>query len=451
MKKLHKLLLISYIGTFIITLLIAIFVFLMIFVFAYIDEFVGKNFGVGTILELFFYFSLNTIPRALPLAFLLSSIMVIGNMAEHLEIAAMKSSGISFSKITQPLFIFTIAAGIFLFLFSNFALPSNNLRLQTLLMSIRSTKPALMFKPGVFNNELKGFSMRIGDVGKDGKSISDVLMYDHTGGHGNTTVLYADSGKISELNKEGLLYFTLFKGSSYKEITDSNGVTENNDFIRDRFEQKTFRFDLSEFMMKNVNEDNYKNDYAVLNLWQMDAFIDSLKLEDAKMEKELVQLQKEKKNAEKSKDTQFTRESKEGGIFYVKHFKDKEEYLFHKLDINENIILKYTVEWHKRLVDSFACFVLFFIGAPLGYIIKKGGLGMPLVVSTLLYIVYHTLSITGEKLAEDGSMEPYQGIWMSTLILFPIGLFLFNRASKDAIAFDGNLFYSIKQIFTRKK
>jgi len=451
MKKLYKLILLSYSGTFIITLFIAIFVFLMIFVFAYIDEFVGKNFGMGTLMQLFFYFSLNTIPRALPLAFLLSSIMVIGNMAEHLEIAAMKSSGISFSKITRPLFVFTITAGIFLFLFSNFILPANNLKLQTLLMSIRSTKPALMFKPGVFNNELKGFSMRMGKIGKDGKTIEDVLMYDHTSPNGNTTVLYADSGRISELNKEGLLFFTLYRGSGYKEMTDSNGVMENNDFIRDNFEEKTFRFDLSEFMMKNVNEDNFKKDYDVLSLWGINSFIDSLRVEDAKMEKSIEALNKKNVTKKDTASAEYTRENKANGIFYVKHFKDQREYYQHKLDVNEDIILKYTVEWHKRVAASFACLILFFIGAPLGYIIKKGGLGMPLVVSTLLYIAYHTLSITGEKLAEDGSIEPYQGIWLASAVLFPIGLFLFNRASKDAIAFDGSFFYAVKMFFKRKK
>lgn len=450
MKKLYKLILFSYSGTFIITFFIAIFVFLMIFVFAYIDEFVGKNFGMSTLFRLFFYFSLNTIPRALPLAFLLSSIMVIGNMAEHLEIAAMKSSGISFSKITRPLFVFTISAGVFLFFFSNYVLPANNLKLQTLLMSIRSTKPALMFKPGVFNNDLKGFSMRIGHIGKDGKTIEDILMYDHTNTNGNTTVLYADSGKISELNKEGLLFFTLYRGSSYKEMTDSNGVLQNNNFIRDRFESKTFRFDLSEFMMKNVNEDNYKKDYDVLSLNGMNKFMDSLETENIKMKASIAQLNKIKGGMKDSANG-LVRENNDNGIFYKKHFKDKREYYTHRIGVNEDIILKYTVEWHKRIVASFACLVLFFIGAPLGYIIKKGGLGMPLVVSTLLYIAYHTLSITGEKLAEDGSIEPYQGIWMSTLILFPIGLFLFNRASKDAIAFDGTFFYNVKQFFKRKK
>jgi len=329
-------------------------------------------------------------------------------------------------------------------------LPANNLKLQTLLMSIRSTKPALMFKPGVFNNDLKGFSMRIGHIEKDGKTIEDILMYDHTNANGNTTVLYADSGKISELNKEGLLFFTLYRGSSYKEMTDSNGILQNNNFIRDRFESKTFRFDLSEFMMKNVNEDNYKKDYDVLSLNGMNKFMDSLEMENVKMKASIAQLNKIKGSIKDSAKG-LVRENKENGIFYTKHFKDKREYYTHRIGVNEDIILKYTVEWHKRIAASFACLVLFFIGAPLGYIIKKGGLGMPLVVSTLLYIAYHTLSITGEKLAEDGSIEPYQGIWMATLILFPLGLYLFNRASKDAIAFDGTFFYNVKQFFVRRK
>lgn len=436
MKKLFRFIFLSYIGTFLITFCIAVFIFLMNFIFVYIDDFIGKNFGITTILKLFYYFSLNTVPRALPLSILLSSIMVIGNLSEHFEISAMKSAGISFSKITRPIYIFTIFAILFVFLFSNFVLPNNNLKLQTLLMSIRSTKPALLFKPGVFNNEIGGYSMRFGKIENDGKSIEDILMYDHSNFNGNTTVVYAERGKINELNQTGELIFTLYNGSSYKEITDSNEVMENHDFIREIFEERTFRFDLKEFSFRNLNEGKYKTDYDVLNIWQMQSFIDSVKKENLIKTKKLNSLKELQSQKDEIVILNTTNDSVATQPFSSKNIKDEIEYLTSKIETSEYVILKYTIEWHKRMASSFACLILFLIGAPLGYIIKKGGLGMPIVVSVILYILYHTISITGEKLAEDGSLSSFQGVWLSTIIILPIGIFLFYKAAKDRIEFN---------------
>jgi lipopolysaccharide export system permease protein len=396
MKKLYRFIFLSYLPSFIITFFIAVFVFLMIFIFVYIDEFVGKNLGAFTLSKLFFYFSLNTIPRALPLAILLSSIMAIGNMSEHFEVTAMKSAGISFYKITRPLLVFSVLMALFLFSFSNFMLPFINLKMETLLTGIRSSKPALMFKEGSFNNDLRGYSIRIGKIAKDGESFSDILIYDHSEGQGNTTVLAAKSGNFSKIGENGVLLFSLKDGYSYKEVTDSDGVVENNDLIRDHFQERTIRYDLSDFGLKSANKSSFKNDYSMLSLWQINTFIDSLAIYNKGLRGEL--------HKESVKNT---------------------------VEINEDIILKYTIEWHSRIAIAFSCLLLFLIGAPMGYIIKKGGLGMPIVVSVVLYIVYHTLTITGEKLAEDGTLEPWEGVWMATMIILPVGLLLFYKSARD--------------------
>lgn len=414
MKKIYRLIFLNYIGSFLITFFISVFVFLMIFIFVYIDEFVGKDLGTFTLLKLFFYFSLNTITKALPLAILLSSIMAIGNMSEHLEVTAMKSAGISFYKLTRPLLVFCVACGIFLFSFSNFMLPFINLKMETLLRSVRSSKPSLLFKEGIFNNHLRGYSIRIGKIENEGMLFRDVMIYDHSEGHGNTTVLSAKTGTIEKIKEDGVLIFTLKDGNSYKEITDSSGTLENNDFIRDHFEERMIRFDLTEFSMKNPNQSSFRNDYSMLNMSQINSFIDSLEKENVSLAKDI--------HRESVKNT---------------------------LEINQSIVLMYRIEWHKRIAIAFSCLLLFLIGAPMGNIIRKGGLGMPIVVCMVLYILYHTLSITGEKLAEDESMQPWQGIWMPTMILLPFAIVLFYRSARDRIEFDLDLKGRIKRMIRK--
>ena len=197
-KTLYKFILKSYIGPFVMTFFIAMFVFFMMFIFTYIDDFVGKGIGAGILSELFFYFSLTTIPMALPLAILLSSLMTFGNLGEHFELTAMKSSGLSLQKIMTPLIGTTIVLSILAFYFSNNILPYTHLKAGALLYDVRSSKPALMFKDGIFNNSLTGFSIRVGKKERDGKTLRDVLIYDHREMHGNNVVLSAKYGEMKE-------------------------------------------------------------------------------------------------------------------------------------------------------------------------------------------------------------------------------------------------------------
>ncbi|MDQ3046007.1 MAG: LptF/LptG family permease [Bacteroidota bacterium] len=435
MKKIYRLVLINFIGSFTVTFFIAIFVFLMFFVFAYIDEFVGKNIGVLPLVKLFFYFSLNTIPRALPLAILLASLMTLGNMTEHYEVSAMKSAGISFTKLSSPLLIFSILMSAFLFSFSNYTLPYTNLKMQSLLMSIRSSKPALLFKEGAFNNELRGFSIRIEKMDEGGKSFRDILIYDHSSSEGNTTVLHAERGEILEMGEKGQLIFRLYKGNSYKEISDSGEVSANNNLVRDSFEERIIRFNVSDFMMKSVDENGLRKDYAMLNLEQLQVFIDSLKtnilLNKEVIREQKIALDKIKKDTLNVSPQEFSN-ILDTAVARSRNIKLTLSEAEEQVEVDESYIVKYTVEWHKRLAFPFACIVMFLIGAPLGYIVKKGGLGMPVVISVVLFIIFHTLSIAGEKLAEDEMIPEWQGIWLAVMILLPISLFIFYKASRDS-------------------
>ncbi len=473
MKTLHKFILKSYVGPFVMTFFIAMFVFFMMFIFKYIDDFVGKGLSFKILSELFFYFSLTTVPMALPLAILLSSLMTFGNLGEHFELTAMKSAGLSLQKIMTPLIFTTIIISLCAFYFSNNILPFTNLKAGSLLYDVRQSKPALLFKEGIFNNNLDGFSIRVGKKDKDGKTLREILIYDHRAMQGNNIVLAAKSGKMEETPDKMFLILTLKDGVSYKEVADNPKDIETRPLVRDKFEERIIHFDLSEFKMSRTNEDLFKNNFQMLNISQLRVAVDSfeLKIEKRKVDftKQLKQSYYAKSNAllasldstksSISDTNSFSKliKSRQLGIIenatnIARSAKAYSESIIYEMESDDNSKLRCLVEWHRKFTLSIACMVLFFIGAPLGAIIRKGGLGMPVVISVVFFIIFHILSITGEKLAKEGEIPVYQGMWLATAILFPIGVFLTIKATSDSSLFDASAYIEpIKNFFTRKK
>lgn len=472
MKTLYKFILKSYIGPFIMTFFIAMFVFFMMFIFKYIDDFVGKGIDASILAELFFYFSLTTIPMALPLAILLSSLMTFGNLGEHFELTAMKSSGLSLQKVMSPLIFTTLCLSIAAFYFSNNILPYTNLKAGSLLYDVRESKPALLFKEGVFNNSIQGFSIRVDKKEKDGKTLGDIMIYDHRDMKGNTTVLSAKWGKMEETADKMFLVLSLKDGVSYKDMNDNPKDAETHPMIRDKFEERVIRFDLSAFKMNRTNEDLFKSNYQMMTLSQLTKVADSLKI---KNEKRRTEFGKHLINSYYSKSTKYIKQvdsnkieikSKdyfaalpkgqklsviEAATNMVRNAKGSAEGMDMDILSEEYSIFRCNVEWHRKFTLSIACLVLFFIGAPLGAIIRKGGLGMPVVVSVFFFITFHILSITGEKLAKEGEVLPYQGMWMATAILLPIGIFLTIKATSDSTLFDMNAYIDpVKKLFRKK-
>ncbi len=472
MKTLYKFILKSYIGPFIMTFFIAMFVFFMMFIFKYIDDFVGKGIDAGILAELFFYFSLTTIPMALPLAILLSSLMTFGNLGEHFELTAMKSSGLSLQKVMSPLIGTTLCLSIGAFYFSNNILPYTNLKAGSLLYDVRESKPALLFKEGVFNNSIQGFSIRVDKKEKDGKTLGDIMIYDHRDMKGNTTVLSAKWGKMEETADKMFLVLSLKDGVSYKEMNDNPKDAQTHPMVRDKFEERIIRFDLSEFKMNRTNEDLFKSNYQMMTLSQLNTVSDSLK---RKNEKRKMEFGKHILNSYYSKSNKYMNQmdsskidikSKdyfaalpkaqklnviEAATNMVRNAKASAEGMDSEIVGEEYSIFRCNVEWHRKFTLSIACLVLFFIGAPLGAIIRKGGLGMPVVVSVVFFITFHILSITGEKLAKEGEVLPYQGMWMATAILLPIGIFLTIKATSDSTLFDMNAYIDpVKKLFKKK-
>lgn len=445
----------------------------MMFIFKYIDDFVGKGIDASILAELFFYFSLTTIPMALPLAILLSSLMTFGNLGEHFELTAMKSSGLSLQKVMSPLIFTTIGLSIAAFYFSNNVLPYTNLKAGALLYDVRESKPALLFKEGVFNNSIQGFSIRVDKKEKDGKTLGDIMIYDHRDMKGNTTVLSAKWGRMEETADRMFLVLSLKDGVSYKEMNDNPKDVETRPLVRDKFEERVIRFDLSEFKMNRTNEDLFKSNYQMMTLGQLSRVADSLKI---KNEIRRNDFGKHLKNSYYSNSTRFMNQldsnkiqAKSENFFsklskpqklsiieaatnMVRNAKSSAEGIDSDIISEEYSIFRCNVEWHRKFTLSIACLVLFFIGAPLGAIIRKGGLGMPVVVSVVFFITFHILSITGEKLAKQGELEPYLGMWMATAILLPVGIFLTIKATSDSTLFDVNAYLEpIKKLFRRKK
>lgn len=473
MKTLYKFILKSYVGPFVMTFFIAMFVFFMMFIFKYIDDFVGKGLGAGILSELFFYFSLTTIPMALPLAILLSSLMTFGNLGEHFELTAMKSSGLSLQKIMTPLIVTTFCISLAAFYFSNNILPYTNLKAGALLYDVRQSKPALLFKEGIFNNSLDGFSIRIGKKDREGDTLRNILIYDHRAMQGNNIVLAAQSGTMKETPDKMFLVVHLKDGVSYKEINDNPKDLQTRPLVRDKFQERVINFDLSEFKMSRTNEDLFKNNYQMLDLSQLNDAVDSLEI---KNEDRMTNFNKQMKMSYYSRTsafmagqdtapksvphtisfTKFSRTQQlaiiENAANTARSAKAYSESVLNECNADEYSRLKYEIEWHRKFTLSIACIVLFFIGAPLGSIIRKGGLGMPVVISVVFFIIFHILSITGEKLAKEGEIPVYQGMWLATAILFPIGVFLTFKATSDSSLFDVNAYIEpVKKLFNRNK
>lgn len=474
-KKINLYVLKSYLGPFVLTFFIALFILLMQFLWKYIDDLVGKGLETALIVRLMFYASATFVPLALPLAILLSSLMTFGNLGEHYELVAMKASGISVWKIMRPLVYLSLTISLLAFLFSNNVLPVANLKFQSLLYDIRQQKLAFNIKPGEFYNGIDNFVIRVGEKGKDGRTIYNVKIYDHTDRMGNIKVTTAKSGIMELSPDQKFIIFTLFDGYNYKDIITTRNFRENRPFERSSFKEQRLKFDLTEFDLTRTKEEFFKNHYSMLTTRQLEQFIDSLdnryrersakfsdgfyyryqnlatldtssrpkttsRPYDKKMADEILTDSLHRVSLKTPLILNFTPGDQfnvlEMAITSAKNNKDNLGFNKKELDLQAENIRKHEIAWHKKFTLSIACLILFFIGAPMGAIIRKGGLGLPVVIAVFFFVLYHITSITGEKSAKTGDMDMVLGVWLSSLILFPIGLFLTFKSTTDAPLLD---------------
>ena len=483
MKKLYRYIVSSFIGTFLFTFFIVLFILDMQFLWLYVDDLVGKGLELKILAELFFHMSITFIPMALPLALLLASLMCFGNFGEHYELVAMKASGISMWKVMRPLVIFSVLLSGLAFFISNSLIPVANLRGQTLLFDVRRQKLAFNIKEGVFYRDLDNYVIYVERKGADGSSIYGVKIYDHTDRMGNTKIISADSGMMSMSPNQRNIIFTLYDGYNYTDVTTGDNYKQTRPFERMSFKQEQLKFSLKDFDMTRSSEDMYKSSQQMMNIRQLNTALDSLERRYDKKQDAFTQgfsrrwanyasIGDERLLAEQRSQIHDTVPDTIMTLQWplIEQYPDsiantlltmaigttnnaKENAAFNKIDLrnqNENI-MKHKKERYKKFTLSIACLIFFFIGAPLGSIIRKGGLGMPVVVSVLFFVVYHVISTIGERMAVFGGLNMFLGVWISSLVLLPVGLFLTFKATTDAALFDGDSWKKFFQRLFKKK
>jgi lipopolysaccharide export system permease protein len=579
MKKLDKLILGSFLGPFLLTFLVVDFILLTVNMLKYFDEIFGKGLGFWIYMELISYFVISISPMALPLAVLLSSLMTFGNLGEHFELTAIKSSGISLLRAMRPIGVFVIALTFLAYLSNNYLVPKVNLKTFSLLYDMRMKSPSLDIKAGVFYDGIPGYSIKVNEkVGEFG--LKDILIYNHSEGmQGNLDVTLADSGVMQPFFNENYMRLALYKGQNYKEDRATRGISEKPvEFSRTNFDENTIIFNLNSFQLNRTNEDAWSTNRSIKNIPEIKVGLDSIvtlvndqkfqnyqtaesiypfftrgrklsppqEILDRKALDDTLRVEKFRKeqskkdsldliaNESKSDSSKLLVENPEARNLALKSdtligkptavamtsIPARSDSLFKKkllradrkaviidtskedssrndgpgvvinkiprtepLSLAEKFVIdsiinergyisnaltmalnnsrslkntfdvkklqienhdreyrRYEIAWFQKYTQAIACFVMFMIGAPLGAIIKKGGLGMPVLISIIFFIIYYMLTISGEKWAKEGVVDTLFGTAFSNLCLIPFGLFFLRQARKDARLFEPDFY-----------
>ncbi|GAB2537331.1 LptF/LptG family permease [Rufibacter soli] len=468
MKKLDKLILKSFIGPFVLTFAVVEFILLLQVILKYLDDLIGKDLGAGVIAELLFYFSLNLAPMAFPLAILLSSLMTFGNLGEHHELTAIKTSGISLVRALRPVFFFAVLLTIAAFFFHNTIVPKANLKAYSLMWDIRQKKPSLDLKEGSFYNGLPNRSIRVGKKFPDGQTLKDIMIYDHSNGQGNAIVMLADSGKMYTQFNDQYLVLEMFNGKTFAEDRSSNpnAYGQSSGYLRQAFSKNKIVVNLSSFQMTRTNSQWFSENKMMKNINQLSQVTDSLQKQittetkllepnvrpfysyyGSKTYTDTLQL----KNYKLGKLPAITLEDVRTASNAARNVKSFTSSYASRLATIKREHNNYEIEIYRKFTQAFACFIMFLIGAPLGAIIRKGGLGMPVIISIAFFIVYYVMSILGEKWGREGVAPVALGMWAANLILLPVGIFFLYQARNDSSLLEFDFWRKIAARFQRTK
>jgi len=451
-KIIYKYLFKKFLGPFALTFFFALFILLMQFLWKYVDDLVGKGLEISILLELLFYASAQMVALAAPLAVLLSSLMTFGSLGENYELIAMKAAGISVRKLILALSFFVILISCGSFWFSDNVAPNAYFKWRKLLRNIMDQKPTLSIEEGVFYQGFDNYIIRVGKKHRNNVDIYDVLIFDHSKYQGNTTFTSAKRGKMEITDDKMFMLFTLYDGFAWDESTSSNASTKNP-LTRFTFSEQYKKFDISSFIFEKTEEPFYQRSNQALPNKELKKRIDSVKV--------VIQTNNDNifdaflsscKNFKNYiyQDTLFIQGTHHNLAGYRKMNTAEQLEMINKVTSLKNEIhnavssnkeynsyayynyASYFVEWLKKYVFAVACLLFFFIGAPLGSIVRKGGIGVPLVITVAFFSSYYMLSIFGDKIAKGGVVPVWFGAWLSTLILLPICAFLIYQASVDS-------------------
>lgn len=488
-KRLDTFMLQRFLPLLLMTFFIVLFIVLMQFLFRMIDDLVGKGLGFDVLGELFFYAALTMVPTALPLAVLLASLMVFGNLGEKLELTAMKAAGISLFRIMRPLIILMAIIAVGAFFFQNYVLPVAQSKMWTLTFSVRQKTPEVEIPEKSFYDEIPGMNLYIDHKNPDTGMLYDMIIYDMSQGTENSRVILADSGKFSFTEDKTRLFLHLHSGEMFENLSNNSamgvGTSGYMPFRREEFSDKQvyFTFDAN---FNRMDESGIRSQYVGQNVSQLRHSMDSLsrrvdsignvyagelvskpyvgsasrviktdtaghrtfpRRSPSAMVKEAVHRMEpvDVDSVFNAPSIAFAKTYVSQAISDAKRSRQEFEYRSLMLTEQAKLMRRHDIEMQRKFTLSFAVLVFFFIGAPLGAIIKKGGLGTPLVISVFLFIIYYIFDNTGYKMARDGKMEVWEGMWLSTVALLPLGVFFTMKAVDDSAVFNADayrLFFS---------
>lgn len=437
---------------------------MMQFLWRYVDDLVGKGLAISVLSEFFFYAILTLVPTALPLAVLLASLMTFGNFGERYELLAIKAAGISLIRVMRPLIIFTLFICATSFYFQNVVAPKAQVKLWTLLISMKQKSPELEIPEGVFYDEIEGYNLYIKHKNKDTGTLYNIMIYNFSDGFDNAHIIVADSGKLEMTADKQHLNLHLYSGEMFENLKSQSGSVENVPYRRESFKEKHSIIEFNaNFNM--VDESFMNNQYQSKNMVQLQSSVDSMThivdsigqsfyTEAKKYNYALTGLTKQ--DTLKIKNFRLSAINTDS-LFNNFSLTEKERVVASALSSSQNIgndwkfksfntaetdtrIRKHEMEWHKKIALSLSCLIFFFIGAPLGGIIRKGGLGMPVVISVLIFIIYYIIDTSGYKMARDAKWILWTGMWISSFILAPVGIFFTYKSNNDSVVLNADTY-----------
>ena len=485
-KRLDLFLFKSFLPLFIMTFGICLFIFLMQFLWMYVDEMVGKGIEIHILFQLFYYAAMKFVPNALPLAILFASLMTFGNLGEQFELLALKASGISLMRIMRPITVLLVFISISAFYFQDNIIPVSQVKFYTLLTSVRQKSPELEIPERIFFTNISGKNLYVKDKDKKNKLLKDIFIYDYSEGFNNINVITADSGRIKTSTDKMFLILTLYNGESFSNFKGNNNqAREAKDAVE--YQRETFDF-MEMFMEFDTNlymrsEEMYKDRHIAKNFASLKQSIDSmtvkldsirerdskalydasykrtLELYESRQALPIPDLETPSQKKTIVFDSLYKAQDDNMKAALLNYSKDnierlRNDYYFkmNELRIEDKEIRWHHTEMHKKFTLSFACLIFFFIGAPLGAIIRKGGLGAPAVISVFLFIVYYVIDNTGYKFARDGIWLPWQGMWISSAVLLPLGVFLTYKAVNDSVLFNAETYMdTLKRLIGKRE
>lgn len=479
----------TFLPLFLMTFGICLFIVLMQFLWKYIDDMVGKGLEMKVLAEMFFYAAMGLVPMALPLSILLASLMTFGNLGERLELLAMKSAGVSLIHIMRPLIIFVAVVSAGAFFFQDRVMPVVQVKLYTLLYSIKQKSPELEIPEGIFYKEITGFNVYVREKVPGTGLLKDLMIYDYSEGFNNARVIVADSGRLKTSADKLYLVLSLYDGESFENLKSQTQNAKSRAAVPYRRESFATKDILVEFdaNFNRTDESLMQNQFIGKRLSELQASVDSMgaRLDSIKRENASIILRQSyrqefagnraangksrpvsaidslapiARNMTLDFDSlyQSMTPGKQSAVLSRAKSKlesTRSEMIFKASTIGEEAykVRRHLTEWHKKFTLSFACLIFFFIGAPLGAIIRKGGLGMPVVISVFLFIFYYIIDNIGFKMARDGIWEAWEGMWLSAAVLAPLGIFLTYKAVNDSVIMNADTYVNALKSLVGKR